>query len=52
MCIFRVHVVIFLVCRYFSGLLLGCLLGVSKEELLSERYCPVPGHYQDKPLVG
>jgi ADP-ribosylglycohydrolase len=38
-------------CRYFAGLLLGCLQGVSKEELLSPRYSPVPNHYEEKPLV-
>ena len=37
--------------RYFAGLLLGCLQGVSKEELLSSRYCPVPNHYEEKSLV-
>lgn len=40
-----------LVCRYFAGLLLGCLQGVSKEELLSSRYSPVPNHYEESPLV-
>jgi ADP-ribosylglycohydrolase len=24
---------------------------VSKEELLSERYCPIPGYWEDHPLV-
>jgi ADP-ribosylglycohydrolase len=38
-------------CRYFAGLLVGALQGVSKEELLSQRYCPLPNHYQEKPLV-
>jgi ADP-ribosyl-[dinitrogen reductase] hydrolase len=37
--------------RYFTGLLLGCLLGVSKDELLSQRYCPIPNLYTEKPLV-
>lgn len=38
-------------CRYFAGLLLGCLKGASKEELLSPRYSPVPNHYEENPLV-
>ena len=29
-------------CRYFAGLLVGCLTGASREELLSPRYAP-PG---------
>ena len=28
-------------CRYFGGLLVGAILGVAKEELLSDRYSPV-----------
>lgn len=38
-------------CRYFAALLLGALRGVSKEELLSPRYTPVPGHWDSRPLV-
>ena len=37
-------------CRYFGGLLVGALRGVSKEELLSERYSPVPGQWDEFPL--
>ncbi len=33
-------------CRYFGGLLAGALNGVPKEELLSDRYSPVPGYWQ------
>ena len=29
-------------CRYFAGLIIGALGGASKEELLSERYSPLP----------
>jgi ADP-ribosyl-[dinitrogen reductase] hydrolase len=29
-------------CRYFAGLLLGALLGRSKEEILSPLFCPGP----------
>jgi ADP-ribosyl-[dinitrogen reductase] hydrolase len=37
-------------CRYFGGLIIGALAGVPKEVLLSERYAPVPGYWQDHPL--
>lgn len=37
-------------CAYFGGLLVGALNGVSKEVLLSERYAPVPGYWDDHPL--
>ncbi|MDB5098191.1 MAG: ADP-ribosylation/Crystallin [Cyanobacteria bacterium RYN_339] len=29
-------------CRYFAGLILGALQGVSREDLLAPNYCPVP----------
>jgi ADP-ribosylglycohydrolase len=38
-------------CRYFGGLIFGAVQGVSKEELLSESYCPVPGYWSRHPLV-
>jgi ADP-ribosylglycohydrolase len=38
-------------CRYFGGLIVGALNGVSKDELLSIRYSPLPGYWDDKPLV-
>lgn len=38
-------------CRYFAALLLGALRGLSKEELLSPRYTPVPGYWDSRPLV-
>ena len=37
-------------CRYFGGLLVGALRGASKDELLSERYCPGPGLWEQAPL--
>ena len=37
-------------CRYFSGLLVGALGGVDKETLLSPRYCPVKGYWDEHPL--
>lgn len=38
-------------CRYFGGLILGALAGVSKEELLSDFYSPVPGLFEREPLM-
>lgn len=38
-------------CRYFGGLLVGALNGVSKEKLLSDHYSPVPGYWKKNPLV-
>ncbi len=37
-------------CRYMGALIVGAINGVSKEELLSERYCPVPGYWSEYPL--
>lgn len=37
-------------CRYFAGLLVGALHGLSKEELLTRRFSPVPGLY-DRSLL-
>lgn len=37
-------------CRYFGGLLVGALRGVTKEELLSNRYSPAAGIWQTEPL--
>ena len=39
-------------CRYFGGLMVGALRGATKEELLSERYCPVVGLWERAPLCG
>jgi ADP-ribosylglycohydrolase len=38
-------------CRYFGGLIVGALLGATKDELLSARYCPVPDYWNENPLV-
>jgi len=38
-------------CRYFGALLVGALTGVGKDELLSERYTPVPGLWDEEPLA-
>jgi ADP-ribosyl-[dinitrogen reductase] hydrolase len=37
-------------CRYFGALLVGAVNGVGKDELLSERYSPVPGYWEEHPL--
>lgn len=37
-------------CRFFGGLLVGAVQGVSKEELLSDRYTPVDGIWDRMPL--
>ena len=38
-------------CRYFAGLLVGVLRGVDKQTLLSERYSPVEGLWDEAPLA-
>ena len=38
-------------CRYFSGLLVGALRGVSKTELLSPRFCPIEGFWKSNALA-
>ena len=38
-------------CRYFGGLLFGALHGVNKSTLLSAGYCPVEGHWKERPLA-
>lgn len=38
-------------CRYLGALLVGALNGISKDELLSERFSPVPGYWDEYPLA-
>jgi ADP-ribosylglycohydrolase len=38
-------------CRYFGGLIVGAVLGVTKEELLSDRYAPVQEYWRNNALV-
>lgn len=38
-------------CRFLGGLIVGALEGVEKEELLAERYSPVPGYWEIRPLA-
>ena len=37
-------------CRYFGGLIVGAIMGASKEELLSERYAPAKDIWEAMPL--
>jgi ADP-ribosyl-[dinitrogen reductase] hydrolase len=38
-------------CRYFGGLIVGAMLGISKEELLSDHYSPVQEYWRKNGLV-
>jgi ADP-ribosyl-[dinitrogen reductase] hydrolase len=38
-------------CRYFGALIVGAVNGAGKAELLSERYAPVPGLWEERPLA-
>ena len=38
-------------CRYLAGLIIGALDGTDKATLLAERYCPVPGLWDEMPLT-
>jgi ADP-ribosylglycohydrolase len=38
-------------CRYFAALLVGAIHAVSKEELVSPRYSPLPGYWEEHPLA-
>lgn len=38
-------------CRYLGALLVGAVNGASREELLKERYSPIPGYWKENPLV-
>ena len=38
-------------CRYFASLLVGALDGVDTQTLLSPRYCPVDGLWEQEPLA-
>ncbi len=37
-------------CRYMGALLVGAVTGASKDELLSARYTPLPGSWDEHPL--
>ncbi len=38
-------------CRYLAGLIVGAVTGASKDDILSERYCPVTGYWKAHPLA-
>lgn len=38
-------------CKYYTGLIIGALNGISKEELLSDLYCPVSDFWKDNRLT-
>ncbi|MEG4802970.1 ADP-ribosylglycohydrolase family protein [Microcoleus sp. ARI1-B5] len=38
-------------CRYFGTLIAGAVNGISKEVLLSDRYCPISGYWAAHPLA-
>jgi ADP-ribosylglycohydrolase len=38
-------------CRYMGGLIHGALMGKSKDEILSPHYSPVPGYWDENPLL-
>lgn len=38
-------------CRYMAALLVGAVHGASREELLSSHYSPIPGYWEENPLV-
>ena len=37
-------------CRYMGGLIHGAVIGTSKNKLLSERYTPIDGYWDENPL--
>ena len=38
-------------CRYYGSLIVGAVTGCTKEELLSHRYSPVKGYWEEHPLI-
>jgi len=38
-------------CRYLAALILGALNGIGKETLLSQKYSPILGYWQENPLA-
>ena len=38
-------------CRYYAGLIVGALDGVSKDDLLATHYCPLAGYWDTHLLV-
>ena len=38
-------------CRYLAALIIGAINGISKAELLSQRYNPIPNYWETNPLI-
>jgi ADP-ribosylglycohydrolase len=38
-------------CRYMGALMVGALNGASKQESLSDHFSPIPGYWDENPLV-
>jgi ADP-ribosyl-[dinitrogen reductase] hydrolase len=38
-------------CRYLGALIVGAVRGASKDDLLSERYTPAPGYWDEHPMT-
>lgn len=38
-------------CRYYGSLIVGAVTGHKKEELLSQRYSPAKGYWEEHPLI-
>jgi ADP-ribosyl-[dinitrogen reductase] hydrolase len=37
-------------CKFMAGIIMGALIGSSKEEILSRRYSPITGYWENNPL--
>jgi len=38
-------------CRYLAAIIVGAINGATKDELLSERYCPIKNYWNKNPLT-
>ena len=38
-------------CKYLSAIIAGAINGATKDELLSERYCPIDDYWENNPLT-
>jgi len=45
------HVLAVDACKYMAGMIIGGLIGQSKEIILSRRYCPIPGYWEENILA-
>ncbi len=45
------HILAVDACRYMAGLIVGSMLGHSKEKILSRRYCPISGYWNTYELA-